>query len=207
MFELNTDIRLLANAPLDYQIVWSGVDSFDGSFATVKMNSDRFVTVEIILVPTPTPPPTATPVPPVGEYTNIANDFSIDIGPGWSVEESTSKVTISSSDRGALLNITRWGRAYSLEQLADLSSETVISDPIHVQGSLTRSSVDLDSGSRGIRLSYRNDGEAGFCEAAIENIYVFLGSEAYSLYGSVCLSATDKHLENLRRMYKSFRAP
>ena len=42
------------------QILWSGVDSYTGTSATVRINEDRFVGVNIV-PPMPTPTPTPTP--------------------------------------------------------------------------------------------------------------------------------------------------
>ena len=63
-YKLNTKVTIIASAPPGYQITWSGVDSVNGAFANVKMNSDRFVTVKMrLLPPTITPTPTPTPEP------------------------------------------------------------------------------------------------------------------------------------------------
>lgn len=61
-YKLNANVVITASAPPGYQIIWSGVDSVNGQFATVKMNADRFVTVDMSPLP-PTLGPTATPTP------------------------------------------------------------------------------------------------------------------------------------------------
>ena len=46
-YSLNTIVGVLANAPPGCLVTWSGTDSQNGRFATVKMNADRFVTVDM----------------------------------------------------------------------------------------------------------------------------------------------------------------
>jgi len=57
----NTSVTIVAVTPLGFQLVWGGVDSQDGVFATVKMDGDRFVTVDMLLLPSSAP--AATPFP------------------------------------------------------------------------------------------------------------------------------------------------
>jgi hypothetical protein len=78
-YNLNTSVTLTASAPPGYQITWSGVDSEDNQFATVKMNADRFVTVDMIpLPPTSIPTPTATPLPAARFTLNINSSTCCD---------------------------------------------------------------------------------------------------------------------------------
>ena len=75
-YKLNTSVTLTASAPPGYQITWSGVDSEDNQFATVKMNADRFVTVDMRPLP-PTSIPTPTPTPrPAARFTLNINGFA-----------------------------------------------------------------------------------------------------------------------------------
>ena len=60
---LNTSITMAASAPSGFEVIWGGVDSVKGAFGTVKMNADRFVTVDMRLLPTPQAKPTPTPTP------------------------------------------------------------------------------------------------------------------------------------------------
>ena len=53
----NTIVTILAEPPTGYQVGWNGVDKESGISASVKLNADRFVTVDILPRPTPTPPP------------------------------------------------------------------------------------------------------------------------------------------------------
>ena len=47
-YPLNTTVTLLAQPPRYCSgVTWSGVDSQNDRFATVKMNADRFVTVQM----------------------------------------------------------------------------------------------------------------------------------------------------------------
>jgi len=66
-YPLNTKVTLVASGFPGDVITWANVDSQDGPFATVKMNADRFVTVQMspppTPSPTPTPRPTSTPTP------------------------------------------------------------------------------------------------------------------------------------------------
>ena len=65
MYPRNTLVGMGAEAPLGYQVIWDGVDTQSGLQATVKLNADRYVTVDMVFLPTPTPapPPTPTPTP------------------------------------------------------------------------------------------------------------------------------------------------
>jgi hypothetical protein len=72
---LNTSVTLSASAPPGYRIIWSGVDSEKGQFATVKMNADRFVTVDMRLLPTPQATPTRPPIPPTPTRTPIPSGY------------------------------------------------------------------------------------------------------------------------------------
>jgi len=75
-YKLNTSVTLTASAPPGYQITWSGIDSEDNQFATVKMNADRFVTVDMRPLP-PTSIPTPTPTPrPAARFTLNINGFA-----------------------------------------------------------------------------------------------------------------------------------
>lgn len=70
MYPRNTIVYLSAEAPQGYQVIWDGVDTQSGLQATVKLNADRYVTIEMLLLPTPTPapPPSPTPTPTALPY-------------------------------------------------------------------------------------------------------------------------------------------
>lgn len=208
-YPLNTSVTLAFGSPQRYQIIWGGVDSQSGAFATVKMNSDRFVTLDVRLLPTPSPAPTATPPPPSGRYTNFANNYSIDVPVGWTADESTGidTVAIWSSDRKAVLSVSRLSssRGYTLDGFTNAIIESVTSNTKYVRGSLVRSSATLSSGLRGSRLTYQWNPGGEFCDSRIERISLFLGLELYSLYGSICEADTTAKLEQIRKMQDSFR--
>ena len=63
-YPLNTSITMAASAPPGYEVIWGGVDSVKGAFGTVKMNSDRFVEVDMLLLPTPQATATRISIPP-----------------------------------------------------------------------------------------------------------------------------------------------
>jgi len=84
-FPINVPMTLIVYPTTpNTSIIWGGVDTHSSTVATLMMNQDRFVTVQVRVaqvVPTPTPvyvgPPTPTPLPmatntpqPVGEPTH-----------------------------------------------------------------------------------------------------------------------------------------
>lgn len=60
-YSRNEVVSMVAQVPLGFQVQWNGVDTNNGNFASVKINTDRFVTVDMI--PVPTLRPTSTPTP------------------------------------------------------------------------------------------------------------------------------------------------
>jgi len=207
-YQLNTNVTMTASAP-GLQISWDNVDSQNEQFATVKMNADRFVTVQMRPFPTSTPSPTATPTPSSVTYTNSANNYSIDLPNGWTVDElqGSDNVIMWSPDQSALVGVRRlpsW-RGFSLDALVNSSIGAVTSDTRYIGGSLTRSSVTLTSGAQGNRLVYRWNAGDEYCVSRVEQVLVFLGLEPYSLYGSVCEATTPMFLDHITRMQESFR--
>lgn len=205
---LNTSVTIAASAPPGYQIIWSGVDTDIGQFATVKMNADRFVTVDMRPAPTPTYAPKASPTPVPARYTNFAKNYSIEVPKNWTVDESkgSDNVVIWSVDRKALLQVrshpTWRGNVYGL---INATIENVTSNSKYISGSATRSQVVLYSGDEGTRFAYKWDPQNEFCLTQIDWVFSSFGLEPYSLRGSICESVTSEYRDQVRKMQASFR--
>ena len=61
-FQFNDKVSIAVSLEPGYRVEWRGVDAIHGPFATVYMNQDRFVAVDIV-PPSVSPTPLPTPVP------------------------------------------------------------------------------------------------------------------------------------------------
>ena len=61
-FQFNDKVTIAATLPAGYRVEWRGVDVIRGPFATIYMNQDRFVAMDIV-PPSVTPTPIPRPVP------------------------------------------------------------------------------------------------------------------------------------------------
>ena len=61
-FQFNDKVTIAVTLPSGYRVEWRGVDTVRGPFATVYMNQDRFVALDVVS-PTITPTPIPRPVP------------------------------------------------------------------------------------------------------------------------------------------------
>ena len=61
-FQFNDKVTIAVTLPAGYRVEWRGVDVIRGPFATIYMNQDRFVAMDIV-PPSVTPTPIPRPVP------------------------------------------------------------------------------------------------------------------------------------------------
>ena len=160
--------------------------------------------------PTPALTSAATATRPAGwhTYRNRVHNYSIDVVPGWSVDdEDKSNVVIESPGGVAFLEVTAVvNPGHSLDALTDELVEFLRKEPKALFEVVSRSGITLTSGLKASRVVYRWQGASQHCVEQVTAALVLADSQTFGLAGEVCEHSVDLYQADLERMQDSLAA-
>ena len=141
-------------------------------------------------------------------YINDEYGYSIDVPPGWTVNQDDDGVVriVEPSGRGPWLSVysQTLSASYTLDSWADFVIDFRESYNEVLFEVLSRSRVTLPSGLEAVRFVYRNQVGPGSCLTHPTEIVVLVGSQAYGLSTNVCEANLGRYEDQLEFMQNSF---
>ena len=160
--------------------------------------------------PKPSPTLTLSPVDDAqwNSYRNEEFRYSIDIPPGWTVNDAAKDeiiITIGPLNGQAGLHAL----AFDFNTTID---EFVLENHLFHQRraaalfeSLSSTEIEMDNGETARRVAYRVQNDPSFCIEFLLDYLLQAGNLTYALQGSVCEDAGDLFGVDLEMMQRSFR--
>jgi hypothetical protein len=211
----NTSVTFTVDVPPGLGLVLGGIDSRDGPFATVKLNADRFVTVDMPLLPTPTPIPTRTPTPvptrtPTSQfvvYTNSSWGYTILRPANWTVDETApSNVIMRPPNRRALVEVFAGA---ALGQTLNSYTDAIIGLRRTEPGQadfrvLSRRTVLLPGNVLANEVEYQYTSTNEFCSPTARSVFVVRAGSRYELLMLACTADWHEYVSLFAQMGSAF---
>ena len=184
------------------------INSVKNVLPVLRAEADPAGTLTANPTPTPTSATTATRAKEWQTYRNMVHNYTIDVVPGWTVDdEDQNNVVIESPGGAAYLEVTAVvNLGHTLEGLTDELVEFLRKEPKALFELVSRSGFTLASGLEASRVVYRWQGVSQHCVDHMTAVLVLVDSQAFGLAGEVCEDSVALYQADLERMQESLVA-
>jgi hypothetical protein len=141
-------------------------------------------------------------------YTNSEYGYSIDVAPGWAVNEADKRVVRIVEPVGSYASLSVYSQtvpaSYTLDSYADFVIDFRESRSDVLFEVISRSEITLPSGLASVRFVYRRQIRPESCITHLTEVVALVGSQAYGLVTNVCEASLERYGGDLESMQNSF---